>query len=256
MSYELKAYPVGPISPKGWVIEPGEAKRDWMMQTPHQAALRCLPLLIAGQAGWVIRCPVGFKVTWNGKREPAGSLDFQFSEDSERFSGEIVSNFGYGIVTFKIPWLFRSSEGLGLMVRGPANTFLDNVVPLEGLVETDWAPYTFTMNWKIIRPKHAVWFKKGDPVCMIAPYPIGLLEEIEPSFESFDDNPELFDEFLQWRGHRQQQVREARQDGTSAGHFRLDYVKGRHPDGSVTREHRPSLKLREFKPGSTAAEPA
>lgn len=256
MTCELKAYPVGPISPKGWVIEPAAAKRGWMAQTPYQAALRCLPLLIASQAGWVIRCPVGFKVVWNGKRDRGGSLDFQFSEDPERFQGEIVSNFGDGIVTFKIPWLFRTSEGLGLMVRGPANTCLDNIVPLDGLVETDWAPYTFTMNWKIIKPKQAVWFKAGDPVCMIVPYPIGLLEEIEPSFESFDDNPDLFDQFLHWRDHRQKQARDAEQAGTAVGHFRLDYVKGLHPDGAVAREHRPSLKLREFKPMSSPAEQA
>lgn len=247
MTYELKAYPTGPIAAKGWSIEPSTGRQDWMSQTMDQAALRCLPLLMAGQAGWVIKCPVGFSVVWNGKRPRGESLQFKFEEDAGHHSTQVVSNFGLGIVTFAIPWLFRTNEGLGLLVRGPANYFKDNAVPLEGIVESDWAPYTFTMNWKIIQPKRPVWFKKGDPICMITPFPLDLLEKVRPSFASFDDDPDLFDEFLHWRDHRKKQMQEATAARSSEGLFRLDYLKGLHPDGTRTREHRSSLKLAAFE---------
>ncbi len=246
MSYELTAYPVGPESPKGWVIEPAESKRDWMTQTPDQAALRCLPLLIANQAGWVINCPVGFKAVWNGSNQRSNAIEFTFKDKPERWSQQIVSNFGSGIITFKMPWLFRSSEGIGLLVRGPTNQYKENIAPLDGFVETDWAPYTFTMNWKIVKPKTPIWFRQGEPICMITPYPIAMLEQTTTRSASFDDDPELFDQFLQWRGHRQKQAAEAEQAGTSSGFFRLDYVKGQNPDGSAAREHRSSLKLSSF----------
>jgi hypothetical protein len=75
MTYEMTAYAVGPT--EGWVIEPDEAKREWMEQTPFKGANRCLPLVIANQAGWVIRCPFQFKVTWNGKKTH-DSITFDF----------------------------------------------------------------------------------------------------------------------------------------------------------------------------------
>ena len=64
----------------------------------------------------------------------------------------VSSNFGYGIVTWYLPYLFRTSPGYNLWVRGPVNSPKDGIVPLEGLVETDWAEATFTVNWKITRP--------------------------------------------------------------------------------------------------------
>ncbi len=102
------------------------------------------------------------------------------------------------------------------------------------------------MNWKIVKPKTPIWFRQGEPICMITPYPIAMLEQTTTRFAAFDDDPELFDQFLQWRGHRQKQAADAEQAGTSSGFFRLDYVKGQNPDGSAAREHRSSLKLSSF----------
>ncbi len=249
METELTAYPIGPVVAEGWVVEPAPNKQEWMAQTPHQAALRCLPLLIATQAGWVIRCPAGFKVTWNGKRDAAGSLNIQWQDDPPAHHKDaVMSNFGLGIVTFKIPWLFRTSKDVCLIARGPVNYFKDNIVALEGLIETDWAPYTFTMNWKIIAPKRTVWFKKGEPICQIVPYPLKMLESVTPRFARLDDNPELMDEFLNFRDNRHRQQRAAVEAGTSEGHFRLDYVKGQNPDGTFAMgNHRSALKLSPFE---------
>ena len=37
------------------------------------------------------------------------------------------------------------------MVTGPFNQPKDAIQPLTAIVETDWAPFTFTMNWKFTR---------------------------------------------------------------------------------------------------------
>ena len=46
------------------------------------------------------------------------------------------------------------------MVTGPANHLKDDMVPIEALVETDWLPNSFTMNWKITVPEKLITFEK------------------------------------------------------------------------------------------------
>ncbi len=247
MTYKMTAYVVGPT--KGWVIEPGGAKREWMEQTPFQGANRCLPLVIANQAGWIIRCPFQFKVTWNGNKTH-DSITFDFSEDEQRASRQVLSIFGFGIISFSIPWLFRTSEGVGLLVRGPTNYYKENMAALDGLVETDWAPYTFTMNWKIVKPRTPVWFRKGDPICMILPYPIAMLEQFKTNAAPIDSEPELQEAFHDWQQTRRQQYKEAAEKGTPEGLYRLDYVRGSKPDGTFAKAHWSKLKLAKFESGT------
>jgi hypothetical protein len=44
----------------------------------------------------------------------------------------------------------------------------DGIQPLVGLIETDWLPFPFTMNWIFTRPG-TVKFEKGEPFCFITP---------------------------------------------------------------------------------------
>ncbi len=223
MTHELIAYQMSDA--EGWTVEPASPRREWMAQTPYQGANRCLPLVIANQAGWILRCPVKFKVTWNGKKM-LNSLKFEFPEEQEKARGQIVSLFGYGIISFRIPWLFRTSEGFGLFVRGPTNHYKENVVPLDGFVETDWAPYTFTMNWKIVKPNSPIWFKKGEAVCMIIPYPIAVIEQFKTRIAQIDDEPELLDAYLQWSDQRTKQYEQIAGQDKPEDFYRLDYVRG------------------------------
>ena len=118
---------------EGWVIEPASPKRDWMDQTPQKFAYRCLPLTMANQAGWVVRCPIGFKATWNGGID-LDTLKLEFSDGPESAKQQVASNFGSGIITFRIPWIFRTDKGYGIWVHGPGNHWIDGVHPLDGLV--------------------------------------------------------------------------------------------------------------------------
>lgn len=238
---ELTAYRIA--HSEGWTIEPAPAMRDWMQQTPFQAANRCLPLVIANQAGWVIRCPHRVKAVWNGKQAPDG-LRLEFPGGDERAPRQVVSLFGEGIISFSIPWLFRTSEGYALQVRGPTNSFKDDVAPLDGLVETDWSPYTFTMNWKVTKPRSEVWFRKDEPVCMITPFPVAVLERFAARAAHIESDPDLFNEFLKWRESRTKQYRDL--EGKGAPSFRLDYVRGSKPDGTFANAHWSRLKLAEF----------
>lgn len=91
----------------------------------------------------------GFEAEWAGKNHP-DAITFAWDEDLPN-PKPVSSVFGSGIMTWGVPYLFRTPPGWNLLARGPANWPKDAVAPLDGLVETDWAVATFTMNWKFTR---------------------------------------------------------------------------------------------------------
>ena len=64
------------------------------------------------------------------------------------------------------------------MVQGPINRPKDGIAALSGIIETDWSPYSFTMNWMFTRPGTPVRFEKGEPYCHIFPVSCGALERL------------------------------------------------------------------------------
>ena len=66
----------------------------------------------------------------------------------------------------------------------------DGIVPLDGLVETDWLPFTFTMNWRFTRRK-TIRFEKGEPFCFVTLFPHGLIDEVAPRLADLSDDPPL-----------------------------------------------------------------
>lgn len=240
--YEIKAYPVS--GTEGWILEPASPRRDWMDEIPHGFAYRCLPLVMANQLGWIVRCPTDFEVVWNGEKSHIGSLDIRFPEQGDRYKNFISSHFGFGILTFSLPWLFRTPEDIMLVVRGATNFFKFNASPLDGLIETDWSPYTFTMNWKIVEKNIPVRFSKGDPICMLVPYPIDLIERFEAINSSLESEPTLLARYKQWVESRQSFNAKK---GRTPKEWQKNYYGGKHPDGAIAPKHRTSIKLSRFQ---------
>jgi hypothetical protein len=180
-------------------IVPAPPDRFWMDFSTGGWANRCLPLRIANQHGWHILNNCDFEAEWNGKPS-LDALRIRYLESGpHRFAR---SNFGYGVITWNLPYLFRTSPGYNLWVRGPANYPKDAVAPLEGIVETDWAEATFTVNWKITRPGWKVVFKKGDPICMIVPQRRGEVEAVAPRICNIESEPELMQGYRKWKESR------------------------------------------------------
>lgn len=242
IAYELWENP-------GFVLEPAPAKRQWMDDFPGRVPYRCLPIIMANQAGWLVRSPVAFSVTWNGKHDPAGIkiafLDKMPVEREQRFHGHIKSSFGGGILTFAFPWIFRTPQGIGLWVRGPSSEFVPNARAIEGLVETDWAHSPFTMNWKIERRNDPVYFRAGDPLCMLTPFPLDLLEGLTAEIRKIAEEPELNQRFQQARDERNESIRQAM---SGDKRFELNYMRGEQLDGTGTwANHRTNFKLKGFE---------
>ncbi|PYN82814.1 MAG: hypothetical protein DMD96_04695 [Candidatus Rokuibacteriota bacterium] len=239
---KLTAFVVsGPALP----IRPAPSARAWMDATNQHFANRCLPLLIANQAGWFVFNSRAFRVTWTGGT----------SQDSLRIESvgawlpaPAVSHFGHGILTWTLPYLFRTPAGYSLLVRGPANSPKDGVYPLEGIVETDWSVATFTMNWIVTRPHHPITFEADEPICMVVPFRVGELEAFAPELSALAGDLATRDAYTEWSKSRGEFLRNLHSPGFLATHepWQKHYFRGLLPDGVPAPEHRTKLHLRPF----------
>jgi hypothetical protein len=226
-------------------VVPAGSSRNWMDATPNRYAYRCTPLSIANASGWEILAPSAFKATWNGyAHENAITVDGEAGA-----SGFVVSHFGSGILTFHAGCLFRTSPGWALWVRGSPNTAKDGIVPLDGVVETDWLPFTFTMNWRFTRPG-TVEFEKDEPICFISLFPHGFVDEVQPRLAELSDEPDLAKQHATWAADRltfNAGLKSGDSETVAQGWQRL-YLKGQSSDGHKAEFHRHKRRLNAFAP--------
>ncbi len=227
-------------------IVPATQIRDWIDATDQQFARRCLPLLIANQAGWFVMNTHKLQVTWNGN-DDQDALTLEWLDGEPPYPA--MSHFGHGILTWTIPYLFRTPPGVQLLARGPANWPKDGVSPLEGLVETDWSVATFTMNWIMMAVDHPVEFEVGEPICMLVPQQISYLESIEPNIRDLASDPDMYDAFSDWSKSRSQYLVDLKVPDSEAAkqRWQKDYFRGKTPSGESAPEHRTKLRLAEFR---------
>jgi hypothetical protein len=192
----LICYPTSGEPPR---IIAAPVERDWMDRTPNGFAYRCLPLNIANAHGWLILNTVPFIAEWNGD---AGLDGVSISATAE---GPLLasSHLGSGVLTFSVNGLFHTEPGYDLLATGPFNRPKDAIQPLTGIIETDWSPFTFTMNWKFTRKRAPIAFERDEPFCMVFPMPRGLVEAVEPEFGSMDEEPAVRDAYRTWSESRQ-----------------------------------------------------
>jgi hypothetical protein len=235
---------------QGWAprIAPASAKRDWMGATPESFAYRCLPLAIANSHGWEVLSPCGFSARWRGGAG-ADSVEIVLDDGADP-SKAPHSLFGSGTITFHVESVFRTSEGWNLWVSGPPNGMKDGIAPLSGVIETDWSPYTFTMNWRFTRPDSWVRFEENEPFCFFFPVPRGVLDGLKPELRPMEDNPELLQSFTGWSAARaafQAHVRQTNPTNPTDQWQKL-YYRGLHPDGGPgAPDHESKLRLSPFR---------
>lgn len=240
---KLIAYRTSGVTPD---IRPARANRDWMDRLPDAFGYRCLPLNIANMHGWEIYTSRAFVARWDG----GGDREAIQIEDRGGEGDLPTSHFGFGVLTFHVPVLFRSPPGINLMVTGPPNEPKHGICALSGIVETDWASASFTMNWKFTAPHVDVAWEAGEPYAFIFPLPRDLVETTEPEFRSLDDEPELAQRFRTWHEARLQFNRDLKTPGSDAVRVRWQkhYYRGRHfDDTDGPPDHRIKLRVKPWK---------
>ena len=184
-----------------------------MDATNQRFAYRCLPLNIANAYGWEVLCNAGFLAMWWGGE----GLDSIVIEPDPGTIAPAISHFGHGILTFHLPCLFSTEPGAELMVQGPINRPKDGIAALSGVIETDWSPYSFTMNWMFTRP----------------------------------GTPALKRQHDTWTASRERFNVDLKQPGSEAQSDKWQklYYRGLAPAGTqaATESHRTRLRLQPFK---------
>jgi hypothetical protein len=238
---------IGYVLDQEWPdIRPAPLERDWMDATQHRFAYRCLPLNIANGYGWELLCPSGFTATWDGTRQSDGIC----VEPDAGTIAPAISHFGHGVLTFNLPYVFRTDPGVDLLAQGPINRPKDAIGALAGIIETDWCPFTFTMNWLFTRPRTPVRFEKGEPFCHIFPVRRGELDAIVPVLRPISDDPELKQRYDNWHSSRCRFNADQAQPGSPAygGQWQKFYQYGLDSNNVpiATEGHRTRIRLRPF----------
>ena len=200
-------------------IAPLSGKRHWMTETPQGYAYRCVPLTVANTYGWSVLNPYDFVAEWNGS-DATDAVSIKFKEDGYPYAS---SHFGSGILTIHPDFIIKTEKNISMFVRGVPNSIQEGIEPLDGIVETDWLPFTFTFNYKFTKPG-AVNFKKGDPLFSFFPIERGFIEKFHLETQEIASNLELNADYQAYNKSRQDYL------DNNTGKYQKYYANGKGPE--------------------------
>jgi Family of unknown function (DUF6065) len=222
-------------------IRPTPVERDWMDATSQRFAYRSLPLNITNAYGWEVLCNAGFVAMWWGGE---GRFDRDRAGSRHHHSGDQPFRPRHPHLPSAMPVQHRArrrADG-----EWPINRPKDGLAALSGVIETDWSPHSFTMNWMFTRPGTPVRFEKGEPYCHIFPVRCGEIEDIEPELEVLSAR-----QHDTWTASRERFNVDLKQPGSVAQSDKWQklYYRGLSPDGApaAAETHRTRLRLQPFK---------
>ena len=142
----------------------GHVKRDWFVN--H--AYFCLPLTIGNQYGIGIKSLSTFEVEWNGGNGKDDVIIHMIEKDTTGLQ-TIAPWFGMGTITVNNSVAFMTPAGVNIMTMNPPNLFIDGLINMNGVVETDNLKRDFTFNIRVTRPNHRIRINKGDIISAMFP---------------------------------------------------------------------------------------
>ena len=238
---ELTIYPQ---SSERIQIVPADFERQWMDDTPNRFAYRCLPLSIANASGWQLLNPLEFEAEWNGT-DGKDAIKITAPRKLDVVKQNVMSHFGCGILTFQTGYIFRTPPGWATWVRGVPNTYKEGIFALDGVVETEWLPFVFTMNWKFTKPGK-VKFEQDEPFCFVTLMPHREIDYIQPKVRVMDQK--LFEDYTTWTNSRNRFIDKLEQNDTKAIEqgWQKNYTQGQSMSGERAEYHVTKRKLKPF----------
>jgi hypothetical protein len=244
---ELECYPTTERPPD---IVPGQQSRAWMDNFTARHPYRCLPLNMANTSGWEILSPVAFTAEWNGGIHQQ-DITLKSDYPNPDFHRLASSHFSHGVLTMHPGYLFRTPPGWSMWVMGPPNHIKDGIQALSGVVETDWLPFPFTMNWIFTGPGK-VRFEKDEPFCFVNVVEHRQVDRFEPVIRSLESDPDLKDQYAAWSTSRAEfnQKLTDRDPATLKESWQRFYFKGEPPKrgGPAPADHINKRRLKTPEP--------
>ena len=220
-------------------VEPAGLKRKWMDQTEDEYAYRCLPLNIANQHGWSVY-PNSDIILKCEENTDCSKDHVKVLRDKD---GLAMSHFGFDTFTFTLPFLVRTPPGYSLWISGAPNHKMSGCQALTGIYETDWAPYSFTMNWVFTSYNQNVVFTPNDPLVFFFPIKREDITHFELSKKYIAEDEETFEHYKKWSDMRSEFNAD---DSRKPEEWMKHYFRGKYPDGSKCpiHDHTTKIKLR------------
>jgi hypothetical protein len=207
-------------------IVPLHRKREWMNLTQDSYAYQCMPLNIANDYGWAVLSPTQFTATWNGK-EDLDAIKINYAEEGFSFAH---SHFGHGVLTISVDFVLRTPPKVSTYIRGIPNEIIDGLQPLDAIVETDWLPFTFTYNYKFLKPC-TVRFEKNEPLFSFFPIKRGDIESYSMSSEKIEKDSKFYEEYEKYAASRQNYLDNMNNPEIAKSTQRY-YMNAKDPDGN------------------------
>lgn len=146
----------------------------------------------------------------------------------------VSSHFGYGIFTFNLPWIIRTSPNYGVYARGPTNFYKEGVLYMDAYIETDWLNNTFAYNIKLQKSNQKIIFNEGEEIFCFMPYKIKALKEANINyFDIKKCNRYLDNSYENFKKERM--VLYKKKEDTGETIHQLDYFKGGTKSTSKTK---------------------
>lgn len=209
----------------------GNIQREWF----NSHFYYCLPINIGNQYGFVVESLRDFEVVWDGTLDRAGDIKIVFLNNDNSEYQFITSNFGNGVLTIQNSFSLKTPPGVNLMTIQPPNMYIDGMVAMTGVVETDQIRRDFTFNIKITRPNKKISIKKGDPLGAFIPIPRYFVDSF-----SIDNVDNYFDKAL-----HENEIKDSNELGRQRGQEDLlkthssgrKYFNGKHAFGEPYKDH-------------------
>ena len=207
---------------------------------------RCLPLVAANTLGWQVLSDQRYEVEWNGGHS---LTDITVTCDNNSTNKPFLSShFGPPTVTWHIGHILFTTKGNFMYCKGPTNHFKHGIQPIEGLIETDWLPFTFTMNWMFTEPGKVVW-EKGEPICQLFPYPKEYAENFDPVIRHSTSMPSELKKLYEYWVHSRDVFNSA--DNRDTKDWEGNYFRGEVHDETTCeelgRKHYTTIKMPKWK---------
>jgi hypothetical protein len=208
-------------------IRKANPKRQWMDVAVNKNPYRCLPLSMANGWGWELLSPAKFVAEWDGGASPQ-SVKVTLLEGHTPPDGY----FGEGTLTWHTGYMFKTEFPYGMYVTGAPNYPKHNAIPLSGVVETHWLPFTFTMNWRFTQPG-TFSMEIGEPFCQIFPVDMNIFENVEAEIRTLHEPEakELYDEYWNWNFSRYEFLYGQRSGKYGPEAWQKNYLQGAYPLG-------------------------
>lgn len=206
-------------------IRPANPKRQWMDTALNKNPYRCLPLSMANAWGWEILSTAKFTAEWDGGLHPS-SVKVTLLEGT----GAPDGYFGEGTLTWHTGYLFKTEFPYGMYVTGAPNNPKPNTIPLSGIVETHWLPFTFTMNWRFTQPGKFT-MDIGEPFCQIFPIDMNTFDGMEAEIRTLHE-PEakqLYDDHWEWNYSRHEFLHGQKNGKFGPADWQRNYFQGTYP---------------------------